>query len=86
MEVISELFQSNGLGVSMGGKVGLPPGLGYSPQQTGTIQDLLSVVALSGVQLTLHGMQPVFGIHGVSRVGKYRGMPLMNSARLSLGI
>jgi hypothetical protein len=75
MEVISEFFPSNGLGVSVGGEIGLPPGLSCSPQQTWTIQKvLLSIVALSDVQLSLHGTQPVFGVHGVSRVSKHRGM------------
>jgi hypothetical protein len=38
------------------------------------------VVALSIVQLALHGTQPIFGVHGISRMGKDRGWPLMNSA------
>ena len=38
------------------------------------IQNLLSIIALGGVQLPLHCTQPVFGIHGVCRVGKHRGM------------
>jgi hypothetical protein len=35
---------------------------------------LLMIVALSSVQLTLHDTQPIFGVHGISRVGKDRGM------------
>jgi hypothetical protein len=58
----------------MGGEVGLPPRLSCSPQQTGTIQNLLSVITLSGVQLPLHGTQPIFSIHGVSKVSKHWGM------------
>jgi hypothetical protein len=32
------------------------------------------VVALGSVQLTLHSTQPIFRVHGISRVGKDRGM------------
>jgi hypothetical protein len=73
-EIISEFLPSNGFGVGVGGEIGLPSGLGCSPQQTGTIQNRLCVVALSGVQLTLHGTQPILGVHGVSRVSKHKGM------------
>jgi hypothetical protein len=58
----------------MGGEVGLPPRPCCSPYQAGTIQHLLTIVALSSVQLTLHGTQPIFGVHGVSRMGKDKGM------------
>jgi hypothetical protein len=58
MEIIPEFLPSNGFGVDVGGEVGLPPRLSCSPQQTGTIQNLLSVITLSGVQLSLHGTQP----------------------------
>jgi hypothetical protein len=54
MEIISEFLLSDGVGVGMGGEVGLPPRLSCCPQQTGTIQNLLSVITLSGVQLSLH--------------------------------
>jgi hypothetical protein len=84
-EVIPELLPSNGFRVGMGGEVGLPPRLCYSPQLSGTIQHLLTIVALGSVQLTLHSMQPIFCVHGICRVGKDRGWPLMNSVRLSLG-
>jgi hypothetical protein len=66
----SELFPGDGARVGMGGEIRLPPGLSCSSQQTGTIQNFLRVVALSGVQLSLHGTQPVFGIHGVRRVSE----------------
>jgi hypothetical protein len=85
MEVVPEFFPSDGFRVGMGGEVRLPPRLGCSPQLSGTIQHLLTVVALGSVQLMLHGTQPIFSVHGISRVGKNRGWPLMNSARLSLG-
>jgi hypothetical protein len=58
----------------MGGEVRLPPGLCCSPQQTGTIEIILSAIALSGVQLMLHGKQSILGIHGVNRVSEHRGM------------
>jgi hypothetical protein len=67
-EIISEFLPSDGVGVGVGGEVGLSPRLSCSPQQTGTIQNFLYVITLSGVQLPLHGTQPVFSIHGVSRV------------------
>jgi hypothetical protein len=70
-EAISEFFPGDGVGVCMGGEIGLPPRLGCSSQQTGTIQNFLPVVALSSVQLPLHGMQPIFSIHGVRRVSEH---------------
>jgi hypothetical protein len=73
-EVISEFFLGDSVGVGMGGEIGLPPRLGCSSQQTGTIQNFLPVVALSGVQLPLHSAQPIFNIHGVRRVSEHRGM------------
>jgi hypothetical protein len=69
-EVIPELLLSDGFRVCMGGEVGLPPRLCCSPQLSGTIQHLLTIVALGSVQLTLHSTQPIFSIHGISRVGK----------------
>jgi hypothetical protein len=84
-ELVPELLPSNGFKVGMGGEVGLPPRLCCSPQLSGTIQHL-TVIALGSVQLTLHGTQPIFCVHVVSIVGKNRGMPLMNSARLSLAL
>jgi hypothetical protein len=74
MKVISEFLPGDGVGVGMGGEGGLPPRLGCSPQQTGTIQHFLSVVTLSGVQLPLHGTQPIFSICGVCRVSERWGM------------
>jgi hypothetical protein len=85
MEVIPELLPSDGFRVGMGGEIGLPPRLCCSPQLSGTIQHLLTIVALGSVQLMLHGTQPIFSVHGISIVGKDWGWPLMNSARLSLG-
>jgi hypothetical protein len=73
-EIISKFLPSDGVGVGVGGEVGLPPRLRYSPQQTGTIQNFLSVITLSSVQLPLHGTQPIFSIHGVSRVSEHWGM------------
>jgi hypothetical protein len=58
----------------MSGEVRLPPRLCCSPQLSGTIQHLLTIVALDNVQLTLHGMQPIFRVHGINRVGKDWGM------------
>jgi hypothetical protein len=40
----------------------------------GTIQNVLTVIALSGMQLSLHCAQPVFGVLGVCKMGKHRGM------------
>jgi hypothetical protein len=40
----------------------------------GTIQNFLPVIALSGMQLLLHSVQPVFSIHGVKRMSKRWGM------------
>jgi hypothetical protein len=74
MKVIPELLPSDGFRVGMGGEVGLPPRLCCSPQLSGTIQHLLTIVALGSVQLTLHGTQPIFRVHGISRLGKDRGM------------
>jgi hypothetical protein len=53
-EVIPELLPSDGFRVGMGGEVGLPPRLWCSPQLSGTIQHLLTIVALGSVQITLH--------------------------------
>jgi hypothetical protein len=55
----------------MGGEVRLP--LGLSPYHTGTIQNLVTIVALGGVHLPLHCAQLIFGIHRVCRMGKDRG-------------
>jgi hypothetical protein len=74
MEFVHELLLGDGFRVGMGGEVRLPPRLCCSPQQTGTIQNLLAIVALSSVQLVLHNTQPIFGVHGINRVGKDRGM------------
>jgi hypothetical protein len=73
-KAISEFFLGDGVGVGMGDEIRLPPRLGYSFQQTGTIQNFLLVIALSGVQLLLHSTQPIFSIHGVRRVSKHWGM------------
>jgi hypothetical protein len=73
-EVIPELFPSDGFRVGMGGEVGLPPRLCCSPQLSGTIQHFLTIVALGSVQLTLHGTQLIFRVHGISRVSKDWGM------------
>jgi hypothetical protein len=73
-EVISEFFSGDSVRVGMGGEIGLPPRLGCSSQQTGTIKNFLPVVALSGVQLPLHSAQPIFSIHGVKRVSEHWGM------------
>jgi hypothetical protein len=85
MEVVSDFLPSDGFRVSMGGEVRLPPRLGCSPQLSGTIQHLLMIVALASVQLTFHGTQPSFDVHGISGMSKDWGWPLMNSASLSLG-
>jgi hypothetical protein len=73
-EVVPELLPSDGFRVGMGGKVRLPPRLCCSPQLSGTVQHLLKIVALGSVQLSFHGTQPIFGVHGINRVGKNRGM------------
>jgi hypothetical protein len=73
-EIVSEFLPGDSVGVGMGGEVGLPPRLICSSQQTGTIQNFLSIVALSDVQLPLNGTQPIFSIHGVSRVSEHWGM------------
>jgi hypothetical protein len=74
MEVIPELLPCNGFRVGMGSEVGLPPRLCCSPQLSRTIQHLLTIIALGSVQLTLHGTQPIFRVHGISRVGKDWGI------------
>jgi hypothetical protein len=71
MKATSELFPGDGISVGMGGEVRLPPLLGCSSQQTGTIQDFLPIIALSGMQLPLHSAQPVFSIHGVRRMSEH---------------
>jgi hypothetical protein len=48
--------------------------LGCWGRKTGTIQDFLPIIALSGMQLLLHSAQLVFSIHGVRRVSKRWGM------------
>jgi hypothetical protein len=73
-EAISEFFLGDGVGVGMGGEIRLPPGLGCSSQQMGTIQNFLPVITLSGMQLPLHSAQPVFSIHGVRRMSEHWGM------------
>jgi hypothetical protein len=70
----SEFFTGDGVRVGMSGEIRLPPRLSCSSQQTRTIQDFLSVITLSGMQLPLHCAQPVFSIHGVRRVSKRWGM------------
>jgi hypothetical protein len=44
-EAISEFFLGDGVGIGMGGEIRLPPRLGCSSQQTGTIKNFLPVVA-----------------------------------------
>jgi hypothetical protein len=56
MEVVPEFFPSDSFWVGIGGEVRLPPRLCCSPQLSGTIQHLLSIVAVGSVQLTLHDM------------------------------
>jgi hypothetical protein len=73
-EVVREFFPSDGFRVGMSGEVRLPPRLGCSPQLSGTIQHFLTIVALGSVQLTLHGTQPIFSVHGISRMDKHWGM------------
>jgi hypothetical protein len=73
-EIASEFLPGDSVGVGMGGEIRLPPRLGCSSQQTGTVQNFLPVVALSEVQLSLHSAQPIFRIHGVRRMSKRWGM------------
>jgi hypothetical protein len=73
-EIVSEFLLGDGVGVGMGGEIGLPPRLGCSSQQTGTIQNFLPVITLSGMQLPLHSAQPVFSIHVVRRMSEHWGM------------
>jgi hypothetical protein len=73
-EIVSEFLPGNSVGVGMGGEIRLPPRLSCSSQQTGSIQNLLPVVTLSGVQLPLHSAQPIFSIHGVTRMNERWGM------------
>ena len=73
-KIVSEFLLGDSVGVGTGGEIGLPPRLSCSSQQTGTIQNFLPVVALSGVQLPLHGTQPIFSIHGVRRVSEHWGL------------
>jgi hypothetical protein len=51
----------------------------------GTIQNLLAIIALGSVQLALHSTQPIFSIHGISRVGKDRGIAPHQFCPLVLG-
>jgi hypothetical protein len=85
MEAISKFFRGDGVGVGMGGEIGLPPRLSCSSQQTGTIQNFLPVITLSGIQLPLHCAQLVFSIHGVRRVSKHWGMTSHKFSTLVLG-
>jgi hypothetical protein len=73
-EIVSEFLLGDNVGVGMDGEKGLPPRLSCSSQQTGSIQNLFPVIALSGVQLPLHSAQPIFSIHGVRRVSERWGM------------
>jgi hypothetical protein len=73
-EVAPEFLLGDGFRVGMSGEVRLPPRLCCYPQLSETIQHLLMLVTLSSVQLTFHGTQPIFGVHGISRMGKDRGM------------
>jgi hypothetical protein len=85
MKATSEFFPCDGVGVGMGGEIRLPPRLSCSSQQTGTIQDFLSVITLSGMQLPLHSAQPVFSIHGVRRMSKCWGMTSHELSMLAPG-
>jgi hypothetical protein len=69
-EVVPEFFPKDGFRVGMSGEVRLPPRLCCSPQLSRTVQHLLMIVALSRVQLTLHGTHPIFSVQGISRMGK----------------
>jgi hypothetical protein len=73
-EIVPKFFPCDSFRVGMGGEVRLPPTLGSSPQLLGTVQHLLTIVALGSVQITFHGTQPIFGVHGISRMGKDWGM------------
>jgi hypothetical protein len=53
-EAISEFLPGDGVGIGMGGEIRLLPRLSCSSQQTGTIQDFLPIITLSGMQLSLH--------------------------------
>jgi hypothetical protein len=85
-EIVSKFLPSDSVGFGVGGEVGLLPRLGCSSQQTGTIQNFLPIVTLSGVQLSLHGMQPIFSIHGVSRVSEHWGMTSHEFSTLVSGL
>jgi hypothetical protein len=85
MEVVPEFFPSDGFRVGMGGEVRLPPRLGCSPQLSGTVQHLLTIIALGSVQLSLHSTQLIFGVHGINRVGKDWGMAPHESCPLVSG-
>jgi hypothetical protein len=82
-EIVPEFLPGDGFRVSMGGEVRLPPRLCCSPQLQGTIQHLLTILALGGVQLTFHGTQASMGLAEWANTGRW---PLINTARLSLGI
>jgi hypothetical protein len=84
-EAISKFFPGDGVGVGMGGEIRLPPRLGCSSQQTGTIYNFFPVITLSGVQLSLHGTQPIFSIHGVRRMSEHWGMTSHGFSTLVLG-
>jgi hypothetical protein len=73
-EATYEFFLGDGVGVGMSGEIRLPPRLGGSSQQTGTIQNFLPVITLGDMQLPLHNTQPVFSIHGVRRMSERWGM------------
>jgi hypothetical protein len=48
----SEFFLGDGVGVGMGGEIRLPPRLGCSSQQTGTIQNFLPIITERYATLT----------------------------------
>jgi hypothetical protein len=73
-EAIPKLLSSDSFRVGMCGEVRLPPRMCCSSQLSGTIQHLLTIIALGSVQLTLHSTQPIFSVHGISIVGKDWGM------------
>jgi hypothetical protein len=74
VEIVSEFLPGDSVRIGMVGEIGPAPRLGCSSQQTGTIQNFLPVIALSGVQLPLYSAQPIFIIHGVRGMSEHWGM------------
>jgi hypothetical protein len=84
-EVVPEFFPGDGFRVGMGGEVRLPPRLCCSPQLSGTVQHLLTIIALAVCNSRSTVRSQSSASTGSAEWAKTGGWPLMNSTRLSLG-